>query len=163
MKRKATPALLLAGVLAGGARPAVWQDGAGMGAALPPTTADGEAILPADAPRSDAERRRDPFASLFGRSDAPAEGERPRGLAGIGVDELTLHGVVGIGGDYIAVLESGNGRSYLLRGGETLFDGTVRSVTAEGVVIVRRGRVGTPGPDEHDVHLTLRAAPAEEP
>ena len=162
MRRKATPALLLAGVLAGGARPAVWQAGADMGAALPPTAGDGRAILPADVPRSDSERRRDPFVRLFGRSDAPAEGKRPPGLAGIGVDELTLQGVVGIGGNYIAVLESGDGRSYLLRGGETLFDGTVRSVTAEGVVIVRRERVGTPGPDERNVHLTLRAAPAGE-
>ena len=163
MSGNVTPALLLAAVLAGGARPAAGQAGAGMGAALPPTLVDGDAIPPADGGRSDSERRRDPFASPLRRSDAPAAGERPRGLAGIGVDELTLHGLVRIGGDYVAVLESGNGRSHLLRGGETLFDGAVRSVTAAGVVIVRRGRAGRPGPDARTVRLTLSAAGAGKP
>ena len=157
----ATPALLLAGVLAGGAHPAVGQAAADPGVALLPAPMDDDAILPDGVPRADLEGRRDPFLSPFRDSDAPAERARPRGLAGIGVDDLTLHGLVRIGGSYVAVLQSGNGRSHLLRGGETLFDGTVRSVTAEGVVITRRERTGTPGPDERNVHLTLKAAARE--
>ena len=162
MRHKATPALLLAGVLAGGARPAVGQGAAEAGAALPPAVVDGDAVRPAGLPRFDSERRRDPFVRPFRRGDAPAERSRPPGLAGMGVDELALHGLVRMGGNYVAVLQSGDGRSYLLRGGETLFDGAVRSVTAEGVVIVRRGGAGTPRPDERTVRLTLSAAPAGE-
>jgi len=163
MRCKATPALLLAGVLAGGARPAVGQAAADTGVALLPVRMDDGAMQSEGVRRADMERRRDPFLSPFRDSDAPAERARPRGLAGIGVDELTLHGLVRIGDDYMAVLESGNGRSHLLRGGETLFDGSVRSVTAAGVVILRRGRDGAPGPDERIVRLTLGAAGAGEP
>ena len=162
MRHRATPALLLAGMLAGGARPAVGQAAAEAGAALPPAVVDGDAVRPAGLPRFDSERRRDPFVRPFRRSDARAERVRPPGLAGMGVDELTLHGLVRMGGNYVAVLQSGDGRSYLLRGGETLFDGAVRSVTAEGVVIVRRGGAGTPRADERTVRLTLSAAPAGE-
>ena len=132
MRRTTLPALLLAGVLVGGARPAVGQD----------------------------EGHRDPFVDPFRRSDAPTQAARPRGLAGMDVDELDLRGLVLIGGDHVAVVESGNGRSHLLRGGERLFDGAVRSVTAEGVEIVRRGRGGTAGAAEHTVRLTLGPARA---
>ena len=163
MRCKATPALLLAGVLAGGARPAVGQAAADTGVALLPVSMDDDVVRSEGVRRADLEGRRDPFLSPFRDSDAPAERARPRGLAGIGVDELTLHGLVRFGGDYIAVLESGNGRSYLLRGGETLFDGSVRSVTAAGVVILRRGRAGTPAPNGRTVRLTLSAAGAGGP
>ena len=87
---------------------------------------------------------------------------RPRGLAGIDVDALTLQGLVRIGGSYVAVLESGNGRSHLLRGGERLFDGSVRSVTADGVVIVRRERGGPLAATRRIVHLSLSAALTED-
>lgn len=131
MKRTAAPALLLAAALAGGAR-----------------AADGQ----------DAERR-DPFADPFRSSAAPETPARPRGLAGVDVDALTLHGLVRIGGGYVAVVESADGRSHVLRGGERLFDGAVRSVTAEGVEIVRSGRGGADG---RTVRLRLGAAEAEE-
>lgn len=128
--RRAAPALLLAGALAAGARPAAAQDGAG----------------------------RDPFADPFRRSAAPEKTARPRGLAGVDVDALTLRGLVRVRGAWVAVLESAGGRSHLLRGGERLFDGTVRSVSAEGVEIVRRGRGGAAG---RAVRLRLGAAEAE--
>lgn len=104
---------------------------------------------------------RDPFVSPFRPSDAQAETARPRGLAGIAIEELILLGLVRLGGAYVAVLESSNGRSHLVRGGERLFDGAVRSVTAGGVVIARdRGRGDRAG--ERTVQLTLRP-PDEKP
>lgn len=129
--RRTASALLLAAALAAGARPAAGQD----------------------------EGSRDPFADPFRRSAAPEPPARPRGLAGVDVDALTLRGLVRIGGAWIAVIESGAaGRSHLLRGGERLFDGTVRSVTAEGVEIVRRGRGGAAG---RAVRLRLGGAGVE--
>jgi hypothetical protein len=127
-------ALLLGAALAGHAKPAPGQD----------------------------RGHRDPFAEPLRRNRARAEAARPRGLAGIGVDDLTLRGLVLIGGNYMAVLQSGTGRSHLLRGGETLFDGSVRSVTAEGVLIVRHARRGGGGSPGRSVLLTLNADPAEE-
>ena len=174
-------ALLLAGALTAAERPAVGQIAGGR-PAPPPAAAGGAAMRshggrlshdaaerngehrPGAAMRSHGGRlsasgeRRDPFANPFRRGDPPAEKARPRGLAGIAVDELTLRGLVRIAGAYVAVLESGDGRTHLLRGGETLFDGSVRSVTAGGVAIVRRGRGGPAGA----VRLALRAATEEE-
>jgi len=134
MRRTATTALLLAGALAGHSRPAVGQD----------------------------EGQRDPFVSPLRQDGAPEHTVRPRGLAGIDVDALTLQGLVRIGGSYVAVLKSGNGRSHLLRGGERLFDGSVRSVTADGVVIVRRERGGPLAATRRIVHLSLSAALTED-
>ena len=130
MKRTAVSALLLAVALTAGARPADGQDAGS----------------------------RDPFADPFRRSPAPEKTVRPRGLAGVDVDTLTLHGLVRTGDGYVAVVESADGRSHLLRGGERLFDGAVRSVTAEGVEIVRSGRGGADG---RTVRLRLGAAEAE--
>ena len=131
MRRMAARVLLLAAALAGGARLADGQEAGS----------------------------RDPFADPFRRSPAPEKTARPRGLAGVDVDALTLHGLVRVGGGTVAVIESADGRSHLLRGGERLFDGTVRSVTAEGVEIVRSGRGGADG---RTVRLRLGAAGAEE-
>ena len=134
MRRTRTPVWLLAGVLSGAAGPAVGQD----------------------------EGHRDPFVDPLRRSAAPAEPARPRGLAGMDVDELVLRGLALIGGSHVAIVESGNGGSHLLRGGERLFDGAVRSVTAAGVLIVRLGRAGgTAGAAERTVRLTLGAARAD--
>ena len=160
MRRKAAPALLLAGTLAGGAPPAAGQTVADAGAASPAVAVDGNA-LPARVTRTQG--RRDPFLRPFLDGDAPAARARPRGLAGMDVDELTLRGLVRIGGSYVAVLESEAGRSHLVRGGETLFDGSVRLVTAQGVVIVRRRPGAAPGRDGRRVRLTLRAGPEAEP
>ena len=150
-------ALLLAGALAAAERPAAGQT-AGARPAPPPAAAGGEAMRSHGGRPSASGERRDPFASPFRRGGPPAEKARPRGLAGIAVDELTLRGLVRVAGAYVAVLESGNGRTHLLRGGETLFDGSVRSVTAGGVVIVRHDRGGPAGA----VRLALRAAEEEE-
>ena len=149
-------ALLLAGALTAAERPAVGQT-AGV-RPVPPAAAGGAAMRSHGGRLSASEERRDPFANPFRRGDPPAEKARPRGLAGIAVDELTLRGLVRIAGAYVAVLESGDGRTHLLRGGETLFDGSVRSVAAGGVAIVRRGRGGPAGA----VRLALRAAAEEE-
>lgn len=154
---RTTCALLLAVALAAAERPAAGQTAGGR-PAPPPAEAGGAALRSQGGRPSASADRRDPFASPFRRSGPPAEMARPRGLAGVAVDELTLRGLVRIAGAYVAVLESGNGRTHLLRGGETLFDGSVRSVTAGGVAIVRHGRGGPAGA----VRLALRAAAEEE-
>lgn len=103
----------------------------------------------------DAAGSRDPFVDPFRPNAAPIEAIRPRGLAGIAVGDLILRGLVQVGDSSVAVLESGDGRNHLVRGGEELFDGAVRSVTAGGVTLVRSGpRARRAGEDV--VRLTLR-------
>ena len=152
MRLAATYALLLAGMLAGQDRPAATQArGARPGASEAP---GGNADLPNGPRPYDSGGRRDPFVRPSPRGrPAPAVTARPRGLAGIAVDELTLRGLVRLDGAYLAVLETEDGRSHLLRGGEELLDGYVQSVAAGGVVIVVDGGRGA----AHAVRLTLRA------
>ena len=152
MRRATTRALSLAAALA--MRP---------GAAVGQSTAPGDnAIPPPDVRAADAEGRRDPFVNPLRSPGAPRAIVRPRGLAGIAVDELSLRGLVRIAGAHVAVLESGNGRSHLLRGGERLLDGSVRAVTAEGVTIVRHDAGDPRATGGRTIRLTLRAAPVQE-
>lgn len=85
----------------------------------------------------DSEGRRDPFLSLFTRgSDLRPVRERPAGLAGLTVNELTLRGLVSLAGEYLAVFEAPDKKTYILRGGERLFDGSVKSVAPDEVVFL---------------------------
>ena len=152
MMRAATHALLLAGFLAGQEpAPATQADDPRPDAASEPP--DDDADLPIPVRSYDSGGRRDPFLmpSPRGRPD-PFAGPRPPGLAGIAVAEMTLRGLVRHGGKHLAMLETGRGRSHVVRGGEELFDGYVQSVTAGGVVIVVDGPRGA----ARAVRLTLR-------
>ena len=153
MRHTATCALLLAGmpdgqdclasVQAREARRGVFQ------------TPAGDVDMPDGSRPYDSGGRRDPFVRpTAGGRPAAVLTARPRGLAGIAVDELTLRGLVLLDGEHFAVLETEDGRSYLFRGGEELFDGYVESVAAGGVVMVVDGRRGS----AHAVRRTLRAS-----
>jgi Tfp pilus assembly protein PilP len=85
----------------------------------------------------DAEGRRDPFVSLLSRGgDLRPPRDRPAGLAGVSVNELTLRGLVSLGRENLAVFEAPDKKTYILRGGERLYDGAVKSVTSDGVVFL---------------------------
>lgn len=101
---------------------------------------------------------RDPFLrpSPGGRPN-PVVAARPRGLAGIAVDEVTLRGLVRLDDACFAILEAGQGRSHAIREGAELLDGYVQSVSAGGVVIVVDG----PGGAARAVRLTLRSSSEE--
>jgi len=71
-------------------------------------------------------------------------------------------GLVLTGGAYLAVLESDRGRILLLRGGETLFDGYVRSVTAAGVTFVLHDAGDAGDATGRTLRLMLGAAADEE-
>lgn len=130
MMRATTRVLLLAGILFGPDRAAATQT-------------------------NDA---RDPFVrpSPRGRPQ-PVVAARPRGLAGIAVDQVILRGLVRLDDARVAILETDDGRSHAIRGGEELFDGYVQSVTAAGVVIVVDG----PGAAARAVRLTLGSPSGE--
>ena len=85
----------------------------------------------------DPEGRRDPFVSLLDREiDPRPSGERPGGLAGLRVSEVSLRGLVSAEGQHLAVLEGPDRKTYILRGGEKLFDGFVKLISADWVVFV---------------------------
>jgi Tfp pilus assembly protein PilP len=79
--------------------------------------------------------RRDPFISLVGRGDdksAPAI--RPAGLAGLLIGEITVKGVVRDRNGFTALLQAPDNKTYNVRTGDKLFDGSVKSINQEKVI-----------------------------
>ena len=87
----------------------------------------------------DHEGRRDPFVSLLrgGGGGTRPVGERPLGLAGLAINDLTLRGLVRSQGAYLAVMEAPNRMTYILHGNEHLYDGVVQGVSEAGVVFLQ--------------------------
>ena len=96
-------------------------------AGQPPPASAGYSYKPGD--------RRDPFVSLLGRSSDPrATGNRPTGLAGFLINEVIVTGIVEGEGGFVATLRGPDNKSYIVRSGARLMDGTVKSISARQVV-----------------------------
>lgn len=79
--------------------------------------------------------RRDPFVSLLARgTDARSPGNRPAGLSGLLIGEVTVKGIVRDRSGFIAMVQGPDTRTFIIRSGEKLMDGTVKAITAETVV-----------------------------
>jgi hypothetical protein len=82
--------------------------------------------------------RRDPFTNLLGVGSGPRVPlMRGEGKAGLAVAELSVRGVMQNRGGFIAMVQGPDGKTFLLRSGDKLADGTVRAVNAEGIVVVQ--------------------------
>lgn len=86
--------------------------------------------------------RRDPFQTLTrGKTTVMAtEGlVRPAGVAGLLAEELVVRGIVLSNGAYVAMVSGpATGRSFTVKTGARLFDGTVQSITPREVVILQQ-------------------------
>ena len=79
--------------------------------------------------------RRDPFISLVGRGDdKSAPTLRPAGLAGLLIGEITVKGVVRDRNGFTALLQAADNKTYSVRTGDKLFDGSVKSINQEKVI-----------------------------
>ena len=97
-------------------------------AAGQPAAAPGYAYDPAG--------RRDPFVSLLRRGGDPrGSGNRPAGVPGLMIGEITVKGIVKDRSGFIAMIQGpDNKQTFIIRSGEKLMDGTVKAITADGVV-----------------------------
>jgi Tfp pilus assembly protein PilP len=59
------------------------------------------------------------------------------GLAGLSVDEIVMRGVVKGNSGWMALVKGVNNRSYLLKVGDELYDGSVRAITADAVLFLQ--------------------------
>ncbi len=79
--------------------------------------------------------RRDPFVSLVGRGTETKPGTpRPPGLAGLLIGEVNVKGVLRDKSGFIAMLRGPDNKTYNVRVGDRLLDGTVKSITQEQVI-----------------------------
>ena len=85
--------------------------------------------------------RRDPFVSLVNRgTDArgsAALAKRPEGVAGLDTMSLVVKGTMQSRGAWLAMVAGLDGKLYTVRAGDKLFDGVIRTITAQAVVILQ--------------------------
>jgi len=85
--------------------------------------------------------RRDPFVSLMRRgteSAATDPSTRPPGLPGLMVGEVTLKGTMQSTDGYVALVQGPDNKTYVVKPGDKLFDGTIRSITATTMVMLQQ-------------------------
>ena len=99
--------------------------------------------------------RRDPFVRPVAPRIGESEGERPRGLSGLAVDDAVLRGVVRSREGRVAVLEAPDGRTYPARRADRLYDGAVREITRDAVLILRDAGEAAPA-EAREVRKRLR-------
>ena len=106
--------------------------------APPPASAPAVAAEPADNYTYNPEGRRDPFVSLL-RSGSDQRGARTgvEGVTSLAVDELSVRGVVAGRNGYVAMVMGPDNKTYIVRANDKLLDGTVKAVTAQGLVILQ--------------------------
>ena len=103
--------------------------------------------------------RRDPFVSLLrtgpdpnGRGNVP----RPAGVAGLVVSEVALKGILQSESGYAALLQGADTRTYVVHVGDRLFDGQVRAIAPDSVVLLQRSSDPLVTPKEVEVRKRLR-------
>jgi len=112
---------------------------------------------PIEAYAYDPEGRRDPFVNPLRRGTGlRPPTERPPGLPGLGINDLSLRGIVFSAGEHLAVIQSPDDRTYILRGDEQLFDAVVKTVNAEGVVFLQEVNDPLSLVNEREVLRTLQ-------
>ena len=85
------------------------------------------------------EGRRDPFVSLLLRgTDSRNAGARIAGLGGLGTSEVSLRGTLASQGAFVGILQGVDAKNYIVRVGDKLSDGTIRSITADSMVILQQ-------------------------
>ena len=94
---------------------------------------------PAAAPYSyDPQGRRDPFVSLVARgSDPGSAASRPSGLPGLLISEVAVKGIVRDRSGLIAMVQGTGTKTFIVRAGEKLMDGSVKAITNDSVVFAQ--------------------------
>jgi Tfp pilus assembly protein PilP len=105
----------------------------------------------------EADGRRDPFLSLTAAVESRPPLTRAEGVAGIAVGELSVRGVLKSKGALIAMIQGADKRAFVVHPGDKLFDGTVKAVTTEGLVIVQQVNDPLSLVKQREVRKTLRS------
>ena len=111
----------------------------------------------------DSEGRRDPFVSLVRRGTGTRGGTvggRPAGLAGLEMAEVTLRGTMRTREGFVAILLGADQKTYIVRAGDKLLDGTVRTISQNDMVFVQQVNDPLSLDKQREVRKVLRQAEA---
>jgi Tfp pilus assembly protein PilP len=106
-------------------------------AVQPQVPAAAEAAPKASAPEGysyDPAGRRDPFTNLLGSGAGPVS-RKGDGASGIAVAELSVRGVMQSRNGLIAMVQGPDNRTYIVHQGDKLLDGSIKTITAQGLII----------------------------
>jgi hypothetical protein len=117
---------------------------------------------PAAAESEVRQARRDPFESLLGRQGGKAPLNLPPGKLGLQVSTLRLDGIVRAPNGMIAVVSNPQARTYFLREGDRLYDGSVEKISMDGVSFHEEGKDAFGKPVEHQVNKRIYSSPGEQ-
>jgi len=115
-------------------------------AASAPTPSTQPAAAPAAAATPPAQEaysyrpdgRRDPFLNLIGTgSEKGLSSRKGEGPTGMTVGEISVRGVMQSRGALVAMIQGPDNKTYIVHQGDKLLDGSVKSVTPQGLVIVQ--------------------------
>jgi hypothetical protein len=88
------------------------------------------------------------------------DGARPAGLAGLETAEVTLRGIVRSREGFVAMLQGSDQKTYIVRAGDKLFDGTVRTISQNDMVILQQVNDPLSLEKQREVRKVLRQAEA---
>ena len=78
--------------------------------------------------------RRDPFTNLLGAGSGPTS-RKGEGPAGIAVAEISVRGVMQSPKGLIAMVQGPDNKTYIVHQGDKLLDGSIKTITAQGLII----------------------------
>jgi Tfp pilus assembly protein PilP len=159
--RPTTALLVFASLLAAGAVRAQTTEPEPPATEVTADAATGETPAPgAEEPRGftyDPGGRRDPFVSLLFRgTDTSGTGTRVAGLAGLSTTEVTLRGTLRSQGVFVGILQGSDGKNYTVRAGDQLADGTIRTISADEMVVLQQVNDPLSLEQEREVRKMLR-------
>ena len=105
--------------------------------------------------------RRDPFISLVRRGSESlgvSAAARPTGIGGLSVDEIAMRGVIKGRNGWSALVRGADNRTYTLKAGDDLYDGTVKIVTADAMVVLQNVNDPLSAVKKREVRKLLRPA-----
>jgi Tfp pilus assembly protein PilP len=117
---------------------------------------------PAAAESEVKQARRDPFESLLGRQLNKTQANLPPGKLGLQVSTLRLDGIVRAPNGMIAVVSNPQARTYFLREGDRLYDGSVEKISMDGVSFHEEGKDAFGKPVERQVNKRIYSSPGEQ-
>ena len=102
--------------------------------------------------------RRDPFVSLVGRGAVQdPSASRPAGVPGMLINEISLKGIMKERNGFVALVQGPDKRTYSVRQGQRLFDGSVKSISQDTVVFSQDVNDPLSLVKQKEVRKTLRA------
>ena len=85
-----------------------------------------------------SEGRRDPFLNLVGTgTDAKLTSRKGEGPTGLTVGEITVRGIMQSRGGFVAMIQGPDNKTYIVHQGDKLLDGTIKTITPQGLVVVQ--------------------------